>query len=438
MKVEHLEAFVVRAPLERDEPHWGAGFWEEDPSAHPGLPAGHAGDVTTEYPPMWRFRAVYPNALEAVVVRLETDTGLVGWGDGHTPAAPEATKAVIDHLLSDIVLGRDPLDIHPIWEAMYSTMRLRGHGSGFLMEAISAIDIALWDVAGKALGVPVAKLLGGCFRERIPVYASSLPRLRASTHEEGRRALADRAADLVEAGHRAIKVKLGIDLEQDRRVLRTLREAVGPDVELPVDVNGAYDEALAERAGRMMEEEGALWIEEPLVPEDRRGYARLADRLGLMVAGGECLCNRWIFNDFLTDGALDLVQPDVSRAGGLSESKRISDLADTFNVPFAPHVSIGTAIYMAASLQWAAAGPNLMMCEWPLDQTVLGDGILEEPFAIDGGYVQLPERPGLGIAIDEEALRQWQAGEAASPGEAGPAGELNATSATKSEDATHP
>ncbi len=157
-----------------------------------------------------------------------------------------------------------------------------------------------------------------------------------------------------------------------------------------------------------MEQEGALWLEEPLMPENLRDYAQLAASLDIIVAGGECLCNRWIFNDFLCAGAMDLIQPDVSRAGGISESKRISDLADVYGVPFAPHVSIGTAIYMAASLQWAAAGPNLMMCEWPLDQSAIGNSILVEPFDFADGFVRLTDRPGLGVEIDEKALRKWQ------------------------------
>lgn len=409
MKITEVEAFVVRAPLAGNKPHWGAGFWAKDgAAAHPGLPAGHPGDITTEYPPIWRNRAVYPDSLECVVVRLETDSGVVGWGEAHTPAAPEATKEIVDRLLKPVVYGHEALDIQPLWEGMYATMRLRGHSSGFMLEAISGVDIALWDIAGKALGVPVCKLMGGQMRARIPVYASSLPRVAAAEGEAGRRRLAERVAGLVAQGYRILKVKLGLSIEEDRQVLRALREAVGPEVGLAVDVNGAYDLALARRAGRMLEEEGALWLEEPLMPENLRGYAQLAASLDITVAGGECLDNRWVFNDFLAAGALDLVQPDVSRAGGLSEAKRISDLADTYNVPFAPHISIGTAIYMAASLQWAAAGPNLMTCEWPLDQGRLGDDILAEPFAFSDGYVQVPSGPGLGIMVDEQALRQWQ------------------------------
>jgi D-galactarolactone cycloisomerase len=408
MRIAKIESFIVRAPIVGNKPFWGAGFWAKDPQMHPGLPTNHPGDITTEYPPIWRVRPIYASTLDSVVVRLETDSGRVGWGESHTPVAPSASKAVIDDLLTPLVIGQDALDIQPIWELMYSTMRLRGHSSGFMLEAISGIDIALWDVVGKSLGVPLAKLLGGQIRDRIPVYASSLPRVHVSAGEAGWQGLARTAHELVSQGYRSIKVKLGIDIEQDRRTLRVLRDAVGKDVSLSVDANGAYDLALARVAGRMMEDEKVLWLEEPLMPENLRGYSSLASVLSMPVAGGECLDNRWAFNDFLAAGAFDLIQPDVSRAGGISESKRISDLGDAYSVPFAPHVSIGTAIYMAASLQWAAAGPNLMMCEWPLESSVLGNDILTEPFRFERGFVQLSDRPGLGIDVNESALRRWQ------------------------------
>jgi D-arabinonate dehydratase/D-galactarolactone cycloisomerase len=350
---------------------------------------------------------LYASSIEAVVVKITTDNGIVGWGDVHTPVAAEIGKTVIDSLLAPLLYGRDPLDIQPLWEEMYASMRLRGHSAGYLMEAISGIDIALWDIAGKALKTPVFKLMGGQLRDRIPVYASSLPRVHSSAGEAGWQGLTEAASRLVESGYRAFKVKLGVDIEQDRHALSLLREAVGDQVDIMVDVNGVYDLALAKKAGNMMAEFGVRWIEEPLPPENLRDYARLAEFLDIIVAGGECLCNRWIFNDYLSAQALGVVQPDVSRAGGLSECKRISDLADVYNVPFAPHVSTGTAIYMAASLQWAAAGPNLMTCEWPLGQSSAGNGILAEPFVFEDGFVSVSDRPGLGIEIDEQALGQW-------------------------------
>lgn len=409
MKISEVESFVVRAPLEGNKPHWGAGFWSQAPEAHPGLAADDPGDISTEYPPLWRIRATYPASLEAVIVRLTTDTGIVGWGEAHTPSAPEASKAVIDTVFAPVILGSDPFDIQPIWETLFATQHLRGHTAGFQMEALSAIDIALWDILGKALRVPIAHLLGGQIRAHIPVYASSLPRVPVAGAERGLEALVAQTQALVAAGYRTIKVKLGANLDHDRAILRALRAAVGPEIAFAVDVNGAYDLPLAKAAGRMMHEEGVIWLEEPLMPEDLRGYRHLAAMLEIRVAAGECLCNRWVSNDFLAAGALGLIQPDVSRAGGISESKRISDLAEIYNVPFAPHVSIGTAIYMAASLQWAAAGPNLLICEWPLEGSVVGDDILAEPFDFADGAVHVPQQPGLGIVIDEAALRRWAA-----------------------------
>lgn len=407
MKIKTIDTFVVRFPFDEDKPYWGAGFWAPDPDAHPGLAPGHPGDITTEYPPLWRNRALYTDKNEAVIVRLITDNGIIGWGEIHTPVAGEISQAVVETLLTPIVFNRDPFDIHPIWEQMYSTMRLRGHDSGFLLEAISGIDIALWDIAGKALKVPISKLLGGTLRERIPVYASSLPRPHITAGNTRWQMLTSAAQDLVSRGYRAFKVKLGIDLEQDREALARLRDSVGDEIAIAVDVNGAYDLALARRAGRMMEAYNVWWLEEPVMPENLLDYARLAAFLDVPVAGGECWCNRWRFNEFLAANAVDLIQPDVGRAGGISECRRISTLADTYGVPFAPHVSTGTAIYMAASLQWAAAGANLMTCEWPLDQSSAGDGVLEEPFRFSDGYIYLSDEPGLGIRINESALLKW-------------------------------
>ncbi len=406
MKIKSIESFVVRIPY--TQANWGAGFWAADPLAHPGLRQDHPGDISTEYPPIWRNRAVYPAANETVIVRIEADNGLVGWGEAHTPVAGQITKTVIDTLLAPIVTQYDPLDIHPIWEAMYSSMRLRGHSTGFLLEAISGIDIALWDLAGKHLNAPISKLLGGKVRHRVPVYASSLPRVHAEAGEAGVTALVEAAGALVEQGYRAFKVKLGIDIERDCATLRALRSAVGADIGIAVDVNGAYDLALARRAGERMNESNLLWLEEPLMPENMRDYARLTEFLDVAVAGGECLCNRWQFNDYLAAGAFDIIQPDVSRAGGIGECRRIAMLADVYGVPYAPHLSTGTAIYMAASLQWASASANLMICEWPLDQEAAGNGILHAPFQFEDGFVAVPDGPGLGIELNEAALRRWQ------------------------------
>lgn len=409
MIIKTVESFVVRIPYDDDKPTSGGGFWAQDPMQHPGLSMSHPGDITTEYPPLWRNRAAYTGCNESIVVKITTGDGVVGWGEGHAPIAGVVTKQAVDSLLAPVICDHDPLDIHPLWEAMYSTMRLRGHGSGFLMEAISAVDIALHDIAGKALGVPIAALFGSQLRDRVPVYASSLPRVHAENREENTLALIDHARGLVESGHRALKIKLGIDLAADVALLRRLRATVGNGIGIAVDVNGAYDIALARRAGQLMNDAAQImWLEEPLPPENRRDYARLTQFLDVAVAGGESLYNRWVFNDYLAAGALDIVTPDVGRAGGISECRRISTLADTYGVPFAPHVSTGTAITMAASLQWAASGANLMLCELPLHQTLAVSGIVRQPFEFADGFVKVPGAPGLGIDIDESALRHWE------------------------------
>ena len=409
MRIKTIESFVIRVPYDESKPTWGGVFRAKDPLQHPGLPAAHPGDISTEYPPLWRISAVYSGFNQAVVVKLTTDDGIVGWGEGHAPIAGAVTKQAVESLLAPVILDRDPLDIHPLWEAMYSTMRSRGHGSGFLMEAISAVDIALHDIAGKALGVPIAAMFGSQLRDRVPVYASSLPRIHAENRDASAEKLIEYARALVADGHRALKIKLGIDLQADVALLSRLREAVGDGIGIAVDVNGAYDLALARRAGQLMNEAAQmLWLEEPLPPENRRDYTSLAAFLDVAVAGGESLYNRWIFNDYLASGAFDIITPDVGRAGGLSECRRISMLADTYGVPFAPHVSTGTAITLAASLQWAASGANLMLCEYPLHQEAAFNGVVRQPFECADGFLRVPDQPGLGIDIDEPALRRWE------------------------------
>lgn len=407
--IQHIEAFVVRIPFDEAVGNWGAGLWAQDSHQHPGLSAAHPGDIYSEYPPLWRVRADYAPYNEAVIVRLERSDGVIGWGEAHTPLASEITRETIMRLLAPRLLGQPAEQISPLWERLYSSMRLRGHQSGYLLEAIAALDIALWDASARAAGVGIAKLSGSQIRDRIPVYASSLPRIHREHFDANLTALVTAARELVQQGHRALKVKVGIDLDLDCEVLRTLRQELGDAVWLMVDANGAYDPALARQAGdRMAAVAGIRWLEEPLAPELSGAYANLAEYLDVAVAGGECLCTRWAFKEYLNAGAFDIVQPDVSRAGGISECKRIAELADVFGVPVAPHVSTGTAIYAAASLQWAAMIPNLMICEFPLGQSQALDGVIHHPFVLEDGCIHLPSGPGLGIDLNENALRQWE------------------------------
>ncbi|MBV6436910.1 MAG: D-galactarolactone cycloisomerase [Anaerolineae bacterium] len=409
MKIANIETFVVRIPFDGERPVLTAGQRHSAPDVPVMLRAGHPGTARTEYPPAWRLKAVYTDFVEAVIVRIETDGGRVGWGEMHTPVAGEVAKAAADALLAPLLLGRDPRQIGPLWDAMYSSMRIRGHFNGFLMEAISGVDMALWDILGKAAGVSACKLMGGQVRDRVPLYASCLPSVSVSAGEAGIADVVAAAQGLVARGFTTLKVKVGVRLDIDRALIGALRSALGPRVGIAVYAGGAYDFPYARQAGRMLEDFDVLWLEEPLAPELRRDYARLTRALDIAVAGGGALAGRWAFNDYLADGAFDLIKPDVGRAGGLSECRKIGMLADTYGLPVALHISRGTAIYQAASVQWAAAAPNLMICEWPMDQTAASEGILQTPFTVEGGFVAVPSLPGLGITVDEAALRRWQA-----------------------------
>jgi D-galactarolactone cycloisomerase len=401
MRIWEIDAFISSTHLDESATSRSDPLIPADPQLQRADRSEHPGGIASVQLPSVRGRRAGSGAADVVIVRLETDTGLVGWGEAHTPLAP-ALGDVIE-VLAPVVHGRDPLEVDPIWESMRAAFFLPGHEGGFLTEAMSAIDIAIWDLAGKALGCPVAKLLGGRIRDRVPVYASDLRRFAAEIDRAGDHDVAAVAAQLVDEGYRAIEVELGLGPEHDRECLRALRKVVGRDIGLIVDMGGAYDLALARRAGRAMEEEGALWITEPLMHAELTSYARLAESLTIAVGGAPRPSTRWSINEFLAAGALDLVQPNVARTGGISEAKRISDLADSYSVPFSPRLGSGSAICRAASLQWAAAGPNLRLCGWPVGTDRMQEG-LREPFVLEDGCIRLPDGPGLGIDLDEDAL----------------------------------
>ncbi|MDR7481491.1 MAG: mandelate racemase/muconate lactonizing enzyme family protein [Armatimonadota bacterium] len=396
MKITGVDAFALRAPGPPAHPYWGSRTWAQNAYLPPG----------PEYPPRWRMRASYSDTINTVIVRITTDAGLVGYGEAKAPVAPAATREIVRDLLAPVVLGADPLDIDVLWERMYSTMRLRAHGSGFLLEAISGVDLALWDLAGKALGIPACKLLGGAYRERVAVYASGLPGLRDSHDPQARGRLQEEARALVARGFRAIKLGIGFGVKTDIATVTIVREAVGESVWLLCDAGGNYDVDQAGRLGRALESLGVGWLEAPIPPEQIDGHAQLARTLNLPIAT-DLLSTRYQVREFLVRGALDIVQPDVCRAGGLSECRHIARLADVFGVGVAPHVSIGSAIQFAASAHLAASVPNFVIMEYWVDHNPLGDAVLAEPLRLEQGALHVPVGPGLGLTFNEEALLRY-------------------------------
>jgi D-arabinonate dehydratase/D-galactarolactone cycloisomerase len=282
-------------------------------------------------------------------------------------------------------------------------MRVRGHQAGFYLEAISGVDIALWDIAGKAAGQPIHQMLGGAFRNPVRVYASGLPALAGNVPDEAYAELAREANELKSRGFSAIKMALGRDIVGDIRSARVVRDALGPDFDIFADAAGSYDAAQAIRIGQALEELDFGFFEMPIPPEDKQGYARIAAQLSIPIAL-DSLMTRFEALDFLRRDALQLVQPDVCRAGGITECRRIAELADSFGVAFAPHVSIGSMIALTASAHLAAAMPNTMTCEYWIGDNPLGDSILKTPLAFVDGRLHAPDGPGLGIEILDDAL----------------------------------
>ena len=346
----------------------------------------------------------------AMLLEVETDTGLIGWGECYGPA--RMTAAVVDSV-APWLIGEDPLRTDVLWQMVYS--RLRDHGQkGVVIQGLSGIDIALWDIKGRHFGVPVHQLLGGAQRTEVQAYATGLYRRKSG---DPLRYLAEEAARYAAEGFKAVKLKVGFGVDEDVAVTRSVREAIGPDVALMVDANHAYDAVAAISFGRRIEKYEIGWFEEPVPPEDLAGYRSVKAALSIPIAGGECEFTRFGFRDLLASHALDIVQPDTCAAGGLSECKKIADMAEAFGVRYNPHVW-GTGIAIAASLQLLAVlpphtPPSLKpaepLLEFDRTEHPIRQAILTSPIEHRGGVVQVPDGPGLGVEVDRDALSRFAA-----------------------------
>ncbi|MBC7234844.1 MAG: mandelate racemase/muconate lactonizing enzyme family protein [Chloroflexi bacterium] len=356
----------------------------------------------------------------SLLVRIETDTGLIGWGEGGQWGPPEPVAMAIEAVLAPKILGKDPRQHGCLWELLYADTRDFGQ-KGTYIEAISAIDIALWDIHGQHLGVPVHELLGGAFRDSIHAYATGCYYRGEDVLdvETALPALAAEARSYVEAGFDLLKMKVGLlPIAQDLRRVAAVRQAIGPDVGLLVDANHAYHPATAVRIGHGLEELGVLWFEEPVPPEDRRGYRQVRESLSLAIAGGECEFTRYGFRDLFLSECVDIAQPDIAAAGGFSEWQKIYALASSFNIPVIPHVW-GSGVALAAALHVLAATPpfpytahpvaleNEPVIEFDRNPNALRDELLRRPIQLAEGRVPVPKGPGLGIEIDEEVLVRY-------------------------------
>ena len=367
-------------------------------------------------------QAAFPER-NSLLVRIATDSGLVGWGEGGQWGAPEPVATCIEAVLAPQLLGRDPCEPGRIWEELYAATRDFGQ-KGTYIEALSAIDIALWDIRGQHLGEPIFRLLGGAFRESIPAYATGCY-YRGEDYLDAKAsvpALVEEATSYVAAGFDMLKIKIGLlSVTADLERVAAIREAVGPQTRLLADANHAYNTATAIRMGRGLERYEVLWYEEPIVPEDREGYRAVRQALDIAIAGGECEFTRYGFRDLFVQGCVDIAQPDLCAAGGFSEWLKIQALASSFGIPLIPHVW-GSGVALSAALHVLAATPpfphtanpiplqNEPVIEFDRNPNALRDELLTERITLVDGRVPVPQGPGLGIQVNETVMRRFAVG----------------------------
>jgi len=346
----------------------------------------------------------------ALIVEIVTDQGLVGWGECYGPAR---INAAVVEAMRPLLVGQDPMRSEWLWQEIYA--RFRDHGQkGSIIQGLSGVDIALWDVKGKFLNEPVHRLMGGPIRTAVEAYATGL--YRRETGLPGKY-LAEEAAAYRDAGFKAVKLKVGYGVDEDTRVTRAVRDAIGPDVALMIDANHAYDVVEAIRLARQVEALGIGWFEEPVPPEDIDGHRAVKAATSIPIASGECEFTRFGFRDLLVKRAVDIVQPDTCSAGGLSECKKIADMAAAHGVRYVPHVW-GTGVALAAALQLLAVLPSLTppslkpvepLLEFDRTEHPIRQALLTNPIEHERGRVTVPQGPGLGIDIDRDALEHFRA-----------------------------
>lgn len=341
------------------------------------------------------------------IVKITSDTGHVGWGEGYGPAG--LIRAGIEHL-TPFLIDQNPLETETIWMTMYRRT-LDFARRGILVSAMSAIDVALWDLKGKILEQPVHLLLGGKKRDKIIPYATGMYFTNGGKLCD---LLSEEAKQYVDLGYKAMKMKVGLGIKQDIENVRMVREAIGPDINLMIDANHAYNLREAIQLAKAVEPYNIYWFEEPVSPEYYGHYAELRTKTSIPIAGGECEYLRFGFQTLLQSNSVDIVQPDICATGGLTEAKRIAVLASVYGVEVVPH-TWGTGIAIAAALQFVAnldtlpgrlKTPNCYM-EYDRTENGLRDELTQTEMVFKDGEIKITDAPGLGFELDEEALCKY-------------------------------
>lgn len=356
-------------------------------------------------------------SFDSVIVRIQTDAGHTGWGEAKagvgSAAACAGLAAIINDDYAPLLAGQDPRDISRLWDVMYNTPRegyavARGHAlpqlgrRGLSISAIAGVDIALWDILGKSLGVPVWRLLGGRRAERMPAYASG------GWADAG--AIGAQLKGYVEkGGFRAVKMRVGVmdgTVANSAARVKAARAGLGPDIGLAADAHGTWTVAEAKAFARMVEECDLMWFEEPVSADDKAGMAEVRRSSAVPISAGESEFTRHDFREICELRAADVLQPDLAIAGGITEAVRIGALASAYNLRLAPHLWSGAPAF-AAGLHIAASNSAGFILEYSLGHNPMLHELIEESFPVEEGHVAVPDRPGLGITVREAFLEQY-------------------------------
>ena len=350
----------------------------------------------------------------ATLVEIKTNDGLTGWGEAFCQGLepPEISATVIETALKPLLLEQSPLNIEVLWHKMYNMTRDFGR-KGSVISGISAIDIALWDIAGKFYNQPIYQLLGGAFRTKIKPYATGFYRIKGIG--EAKR-LSEEAISHYENGFDHMKVKLGFGLDDDLKCMKTITEAIeGKAITLMVDTNHAYGRTEALELGYALKDYNLRWYEEPVVPEDITGYVELRSKLKMPIAGGENEHTLFGYKSLFENGAVDIAQPDIGSCGGITAAKHIIALAHSFGVEVNPHVG-GSAVAQSASIQVIASIPTTHhsifarspILEYDQSSHPFRRELLNEPIELEDGLVNVSTKPGLGIDINMSTIKKYK------------------------------
>mgnify|MGYP001164684888 CR=1 FL=1 len=390
MKIQSIEVFAFKY-----NHHYRVGGHTDAPNRL------HGTDYYFE--PQWKH--AYSCLTESCLVKITTDTGLTGWGEAQAPLVPEVPAMLIAKLFGPAIIGLNPEDPELIYDRLYHLSHVRGHTASYTIDAITGIDIALWDIKAQAAGKPLNQLLGEVALPRLPLYVSGLRRPTLSERQQ-------LAKEKIAEGFKGVKIFIGNTAEKTIDECTAIRSAIGTDARFALDTICRHDYQTAYRIGRGLDDLHAAWFESPMDPEDVVGHAALAKFIQTPLAIGESLRTVREFEPWVARKAMQIAQPDIARCG-ITGGQRIIQLLQEKNMQIAPHIGVCTALGIAATWHVASVLVHPVMQEHQLDMFEVGNSVLHKPLQVESGQAIVPRGAGLGIAVNEDFVRKnspekWQ------------------------------